>query len=296
MSKNRLLLGIVAGTLLVSLLIVFSGKSQSNRQTPAPDQVPFGQAAKQIDDAATPIVDFDQPSADHSFENGSRTRKNARYDKSGAVRSQPHSNAGEVVVEPEWRSGQGPSDFPADKSAVVVEAIVADSKAFLSNDKTGVYSEFTIVASRILRVAPGLSFNLGDAIVIERFGAKIRYASGQVIRIRIAGQGTPIVGKTYLFFLSKIDQDSYGLLTAYQIHDGKVFALDGSRTNFGGQGSSVFDKHNGEDLAGFREKVERALKNSQGGVIDHDESASHRTTATLHLSHTMAQLHKQFRG
>lgn len=264
-NKMRLFIGGLAALTVASLFVALNGKGQTNRQAkPTPYPVPFGQAAKELDDAATPIADFDNPPITDRIKKNERKTKNARYDKWGAVRNQPHPNAGEVIVEPEWRSGQAPADLPADRSVLIVEAIVADSKAFLSTDKTGVYSEFTISVSRILKVAPRLSVNVGDLVVIERFGGKVRYASGQVIRIRIDGQGVPIVNNKYLFFLSKNDQDSYRLLTAYEIKGNQVFALDGSRTNFRGKGDSVFDKHNGEDLETFREKVERVINASRG--------------------------------
>lgn len=154
--------------------------------------------------------------------------------------------------------------MPGDRSDVIVEAIVGDSKAFLSEDKTGVYSEFTIIVSKVVKVATGFSVNISDTIIAERFGGKVRYPSGKVIRCRIAGQGVPIIGKRYLFFLTKADQDSYTLLTAYEIQRNKVFALDGSRTYSRGKGGSIFDKHNGRELDSFMEEVERTLSTSQG--------------------------------
>src|SRR5712671_1810242 len=134
MIKNQRLVitGVMSAVALGSLFVAFSGKGQSSRSAPANDQAPFGRAAKEIDDAASPIVDFANPGAVDRIERNARKPKNARYDKYGAVQSHPYPNAGEVIVEPEWRSGQGPSDLPADRSTVIVEAIVSDSKAFLS--------------------------------------------------------------------------------------------------------------------------------------------------------------------
>jgi hypothetical protein len=264
--KRLLLIGVISVVLLVGLSIVFNGKGQATQQREnETDQVPFGQKAKELDDAATPIVDFDNPSAADRIDKNARKLKSVRYDKYGAVPSNPHPHAGEVRVEPEWRSSQAPSDLPADKSDLIVEAIVAESHAFLSEDKTGVYSEFTIIVSKVLKVSSGIPVNLGDTIVAERFGGKVRYPSGQVIRCRIEGQGVPMVGKAYFFFLSKVDQDSYKLATAYEIQGNKVFALDGSRTSSRGQGGSIFDKHNGEDRDSFMGKVETALNNSHSG-------------------------------
>ena len=260
-----LFVGGLAAVSVISLFVSFSGKGQTNQQRkPTTDQIPSGQAAKQIDDEATPIVDFDNPSTADRIDKNARKLKGVRYEK-GMIPRDPHPRVGEIIVEPEWRSGF--SDLPADRSDVIVEAVVGDSKAFLSEDKTGVYSEFTILVSKVLKVPPSISVNLGDAIIAERFGGRVRYSSGKIIRCRIARQGVPIVGKRYLFFLAKSDQDSYKLLTAYEIQGKKVFALDGSRTEPRGNGRSIFDKHNGEDLDSFMGKLETALNNSHGGGI-----------------------------
>ena len=88
----------------------------------------------------------------------------------------------------------GLSDLPADKSDAVIEGQITSAKAFLSEDKTGVYSEFTIRVSRVLKVSPDLSVSPDDAIVAERFVGRVRYPSGKVIRYSIEGQGSPLKG------------------------------------------------------------------------------------------------------
>jgi hypothetical protein len=261
--KRLMLVGAVC-VALAGLFVVFNGQGQANQLgSTATDQVPFGQAAKQIDDAATPIVDLDNPGGVDRIDKNARKLKNARYDKYGPVKIDSYPNAGEVRSDPERRAGF--SDLPAEKSDVIVEAVVGDSKAFLSEDKTGIYSEFTILVSKILKVATGLSMNVGDKIVAERFGGKVRYPSGQVVRWRTSSEGVPIVGRKYLFFLANADQDSYRLLTAYEIQGNRIFSLDGSRSEPRGQGNSIFDKHNGEALDIFMGEVERVINNSHGG-------------------------------
>jgi hypothetical protein len=261
--KRLMLVGALSITLLVSLSIVFNGRGQgqANQQGASmTNQLPFGQAAKDLDDSVRPIVDFENPTPGDTSQRNARRTKNARYDKYGSVKTQPHPGTGEVIWEPEWWVGL--SDLPADKSDLVVEGIVADSKAFLSEDKTGVYSEFTVQVSRVFKVAPELSVNPGDLIVTERFGGKVRYASGQVVLYRAEGQGAPMSGKQYLFFLAKEEQGNYKLLTGYEIQGHKVLALDGSRINFRGKGDWKFDRHNGEDLDSFMGNLQKAINNS----------------------------------
>lgn len=253
--KRIMIVGIASSALLVGLLVALSGFT--NQNPTAAGQVPFGQSAKQVDDAAAPVVDLNNVREDDRIDKKARKLKNARHDNSGSDKTHPYPNVSEVLGEPEWPSGY--SDLPIDKSDVIVEAVVADSRAFLSDDKTGIYSEFTIVVSKPLTLRTGSTINVGDRIVAERAGGKVRYPSGQVIRWRIARQGVPIIGKKYLFFLAKAEQDSYKLLTAYEIDGSKIFALDGSRTELGRQGGSIFDKHNNKDLSTFMEEVEKAV-------------------------------------
>ena len=261
-TKPGLLIASLSIVVLISFVVVLSGNSQSDKQGKVPsEEVPFGQKAKALDDDARAIVDFNSTGPLDENEKKTRRLKNARYDKYGSVKADPHPKAGEVISDSEWSSAI--SDLPADKSDLVVEGIVADSNAFLSEDKTGVYSEFAIRVSSAIKVGSGLSVNLGDMIVAERFGGKVRYPSGQIVLHRVAGQGHPISGRKYVFFLAKADQDNYKLLTAYEVLGQKVYALDGSRINFRGKGNSKFDKHNGEDLGAFMAKLTSALNESR---------------------------------
>lgn len=261
-NKMRLFIAGLAAMTVLGLFVALSGKGQTNQQRrPTSEQIPFGQAVKQIDDAATPIVDYDSRESVDRIDKIRRKLKNARYDH-GVLPSNPGPDIGDIRSEPERRAGF--SDLPASRSDVIAEAVVGNSRAFLSGDKTGVYSEFTIVVAKVLKNAEGFSVNPGDTIIAERFGGKVRYPTGNVIRYRIEGEGVPIVGKRYIFFLAKADQDSYNLLTAYEIQGNKIFALDGSRNNARGQGNSIFDKHNGKDLDTFMRDVGTALGKSPG--------------------------------
>jgi hypothetical protein len=259
--------------LVVGVFVSLVTASQSYQHgKPATDEVPFGQAAKQIDDEATPTVDYDSRDGVDRIDKTVRKAKNARYNR-GPLPSNPHPEIGDIRTEPERRAGF--SDLPAGKSDVIAEAIVGNSRAFLSDDKTGVYSEFSIVIAKVWQGRSSLTVAPGDTLIVERFGGRVRYPSGKVIRARVVGEGVPILGKRYLFFLAKADQDSYKLLTAYEIQDNKVFALDGSRTEPRGQGSSIFDKHNGKTFDGFIREVEAAINSSHVGDLRHEETYPH---------------------
>lgn len=263
------LVGAVGAVLLVGLFLTFNGrgyaqeKGQKQAATvlragpPMPNQTPSQPTTKELDDAATPIVDLNDATANPVTSD--RAAKNARYDKRGFVKTDLDPRATEFSIAGHWQGGV--SDLPTDQSDLVIEGKVTGSAAFLSNDKGAVYSEFTVRVSDTLKVSPGLTVNRGDSIVTERFGGRVRYPDGRIVRYSLAGQGSPMKEKKYLFFLSKGEQGNYKIVTAYELQGNKVFALDGSRVNRHAQGNWAFDKHNDEEYRNFREELEQAIKN-----------------------------------
>jgi hypothetical protein len=166
------------------------------------NEVKSQSTAKELDDAATPVVDL--ISSYTAAVTTDRWLKNNRYDNQGMVESEIDPRAAYVEREPPGDI----SDIPTDKSDLIVEGTVTDSAAFLSNDKGAVYSELTVHVSDVLKATPDLNVKNGDSVVTERFGGRVRYPNGQIVRYRIVGQGSPEKGKTYLFFLSRADESS----------------------------------------------------------------------------------------
>lgn len=253
----------LAGTALLALfgllLIAVNVRSQQGQAN-----IPIGKAQateKELDDEATPIVNFEDSGTVKVDKNSPRGIKNARYNKYRVVVSQPPPNAGEVGLYSDPKTPI--SDLPVDESALIVEGIVTNSEAFLSEDKSGVYSEFSVRVSRVLKVNPDLSVRTNDTIITERFGGRVRYPSGKIVRYKNADEGSPVKGEKYLFFLKEVDQNSYKILTAYELRGNKVFALDGSRTIIRGPGRTIFQKHDGEGWELFIAEVESAIQSSK---------------------------------
>ena len=214
--------------------------------------------ARESDDAATPVVELYNSSS--TAVSTDRLSKNRRYDNEAIVKSEIEPGIANVVKEPLEHI----SDLPTDKSELIVEGRVTDSAAFLSSDRGAVYSEFTVQVNNILKDTSGLNVKTGDSIVTERFGGRVKYPNGQIVRYGIVGQGSPAKGKDYLFFLSRAEQGNYNVLTAYELQGNKVKALDGARVNLG-LGNWVFDKHNDEDYQVFRRAAEEAVRNPPTG-------------------------------
>jgi hypothetical protein len=211
-------------------------------------------SAKELDDASTPIVDMTLTNTSQIAETKERKEKNKRFNNQSLVTEQPASGGGDVNVTSEAII----PDMPFALSDLVIVGEVADSRAFLSEDRTGVYSEFTISTIEVIKPTLSASVRPGDSITTERFGGRVRYPSGPIVRYKVSGQGSPMKGAKYVFFLKQKEDKSYLVLTAYELRENKVFALDGSRTNVNARGNSPFDKHNGKDTQDFRNELEQA--------------------------------------
>jgi hypothetical protein len=257
----------IAGAIAVCLLgflLIFNSEAQTEQQQtqkakvlkrglPTANQNSNQPTPKELDDAATPIVNLN----DVNTGSADRRAKNSQYDGHHLVKSQLDPRVADVVKE----GDADETDLPTDKTDLVVEGRVTESAAFLSNDGGDVYSEFTIRVTEVLKSSSNLTVNQNDSVTAEREGGRVKYPDGRVIHYGIVGHGSPMRGKKYLFFLSTAAEGNYRLLTAYELQGSKVFALDGSRMNDRHLGRWSFDKHNDETYADFRKEVDAAIKN-----------------------------------
>ncbi len=94
------------------------------------------------DTAQMPIADYSAPEAIDPGERAKRKAKNKRYDKSS---SQPIKEEKEPIIRVlsgHWAKGL--PALPVEQSDIIIIGEVTGAQAYLSNDKTGVYSEFTL--------------------------------------------------------------------------------------------------------------------------------------------------------
>jgi len=124
--------------------------------------------------------------------------------------------------------------LPVQRSAAVIIGTVCGAAAYLTPDKTGVYSEFAVKVDSILKEDPKKQLTGGDTISVERNGGRVRMPSGKIAVSWTNHQDMPKVGSRYVFFLThdfEVAGDTYDdfyLLTGYELKDGKVFPLDKS--------------------------------------------------------------------
>jgi hypothetical protein len=100
-----------------------------------------------------------------------------------------------------------------------------EARAYLSNDKTGVYSVFTIQVNEVLKNSTKTPITRGSAIEVERDGGRVRFPNGRLHMYKIGSLDMPKTGLRYVLFLND-GESGYQILTGYELKDGKVYPLD----------------------------------------------------------------------
>lgn len=232
---------------ITTTITTLYGQGQVNDKAASPANQP--QRTEQDD--RVPVVDFDSPEPDDPVRPEQRRKKNARYDKHDLVsKDDSYSNAvGSTLFT------EGDFDVPAlpvAQSAVILTGQATGARAHVSNDKTGIYSEFPVSIEEVLKNDTSAPLKAGSRVFLEREGGVIRYPNGKKFTYEIAGYGVPRIGARYVFFLKSVgDEDSFQIITAYELQQGgKVFPLD-----YSGQ----FEPYRGMEQVTFFEQLKNAI-------------------------------------
>lgn len=171
-----------------------------------------------------PTADYDAPEDIAPEKREKRKLKNKRHDNKGMIgRRLPEEGDQSVLI---IDSIPIPG-LPVAESELVVIGEVLDAGAYVSNDKTGVYSEFTIRIDEVIKNSSASIFQ-GNLISVDRDGGFVRYRNGKKRLSIIGGFGMPRVGRRYMLFLSNPDNSpNYKILTGYELSADGVLNLDG---------------------------------------------------------------------
>src|SRR6185295_9911978 len=152
-----------------------------------------------------------------------RQDKGKKYDKS-AWRIYPETTSNMTRVD--YVELNLPA-LPLTESSAVIVGQITDAKAYLSNDKTGVYSAFTVQINEVLKNSSSVPLSSASSIDVERDGGRVRFPGGRILIYTINSQDMPVVGLRYVFFLiNPHGQSDFQILTAYELREGKVYPLD----------------------------------------------------------------------
>jgi len=175
------------------------------------------------------ITDYDQPEIKDHDKRKNRRIRGQRYDKSGWVYKlvNPKTDARSRISHRPFLP-----TIPVNQSDLIVVGEVTTAKAFLSHDKTGIYTEYGVKTIEILKSNNSMKTKIGCPISIDRAGGYVRYPNGQKVLFFDSERDLPTVGKRYVFFLNKKDgSPNYHILLAYEFNGNKVFPLN-SRVPF----------------------------------------------------------------
>lgn len=239
--KTVLLLAVILTVTLSTVVVALRTQDNTAQRNIAQDQMP--------------IVDYAAPDSAAPEERVKRQKRSARYDNSRLV-IEPQKPGGAIVVI-DHTIGKMPA-LPVTLSDAIVIGDVTDAQAHLSNDKSGVYTEFSIRVDEILKDTGG-SLEIGGPILAHRIGGRVRFPSGVVQRYGISYLGMPRANRRYALFLKKnYDSEAFVILTGYELRAGEAFPLDG--VNIPGRASVLpqFVPYKGMDETKFLSKVRTA--------------------------------------
>ena len=191
--------------------------SDQGQTTPSKSS-PSKSRRKTIDTNHFPIAEF---SASESTDSKRRTRGEKRNKSNWNVDPDALSDSTVVVDSVDSHLPA----FPTEQASAVVVGTVTDAKAYLSNDKTGVYSSFTVLIDEVLKNHGNLS--VGALVEAEREGGRVKFGTGRVHLYMVSEQDMPRVGSRYALFLTETNTESvFNILTGYEIRETSVYALD----------------------------------------------------------------------
>ena len=154
--------------------------------------------------------------------------------------------------------------IPAQQSNAIIRGTVINRRAILTDDKLGIYSEFSISIAEIFKDDPNL-FRINQVVTVSRPGGAVRLSSGKIHRYTISSQGYPQQGKEYILFLNRNEEGDFSILTGYEVDGAVVQPLDGKRGSRNKEDQLQFDTYRGVSRETFIGALQRALQQTGGG-------------------------------
>ena len=225
MKRQFLSLLCVGVFLLTGLVAIFPGSGQVT--APPKDTRP------EIDFKHFPVVDLEASLPVDESAKAIRARKSKKYNNKSLSEISEASNVAFLANE----TLTNLPALPVDRSSAVLVGEIVDAKAYLSEDRTGVYSEFEVRIQTVFKNNTKQVFGAGKSLLVERFGGRVRLPSGKLFIAAVDNQDMPRIGGKYLFFLTndfigaKHSDEDFNILLGYELKGGKVFPLDRTSSN-----------------------------------------------------------------
>jgi hypothetical protein len=242
------------GLTVVTVTALLVGFGQQNESSPAKDQTSRTELEKRL--AQLPIVDFVEIGESDPIRRAKSDRHNSPVAKEGIKKPQLNDNMKALRLDLPLSHQPAGAALPA--SDVVIIGNVHNVQAFLSTDRTAVYSEVTFTVEQVLkgreRVTPGIN------VTAERSGGAVRFPSGKILRRGSLGRNIPVQGNRYLLFLNSNQvNDSFTIDTGYELANNSVIPLDGTGDN--DEVFKPYEKYRNATVTTLLEDVRKAIAN-----------------------------------
>lgn len=225
--------------LLVAIALI-STAVVSSRALYKQEPTTQGETQKNADDDLPIAVDEAVELTD-SKQHALRKLRGKHYDSWGVINETTKKGGMIIYSEIEYPA------LPVAQSDLIIIGEVVAAQAYLSNNKSGVYSEFNTRVNEIIKQDNKTLLASETLITTERPGGRVKFSSGGIAKFRFLGQGMPRQGRQYLFFLKRNEErENYTILTAYEFRAGKVFPIDGTVAAIGNR-VWPFDTYRGAD-------------------------------------------------
>lgn len=250
------MLFMVAGTVLIVRSQIQGNKNQSQKQQDDKAE----RVRRQLEQNSDPIADLNFSIS--TVENGGdiRRKRNEKFrpkDLNGnpinSSRSSFNENSIPVLLNGIRFNLPYQPAIPISKEISVVIGVVKKSDAYVSEDKTNVYSEFKFDVQDILKQSLDNQLSSNEEITLFRYGGKVRLPSGKTLYRGQQGLYLPETGKQYLLFL-KQDKEAnwFQIVTGYEVQNGLVKPLDGKYLDGGYiRQYRAYQQYEGVDIANF---------------------------------------------
>jgi hypothetical protein len=212
--------------LIITVSVLILATASANRQGGGNQQK--NAREEDPDFSRFPIADFQAPEPVEPDVRAARQAKGRKYDNKHMPKLS--DNTYQIYSTTDWEV-RLPA-LPVERSAAVVIGRVKSAHAYVTPDKTGIYSEFQVVIDTVVKNDPDNVISADATITVERNGGRARMPSGRIVISWVSHQNMPQVGGRYLLFLTHDFQTpndtgkDFYLLTGYELRDGQVRLLD----------------------------------------------------------------------
>jgi hypothetical protein len=195
-------------------------------------------------EAELPIVDYNAPEPADREKRERRRAKGEKYKGDRPI--DPKIGEMTRTTYEHWFYGLTP--LPTAQSEAVIVGEVTNANAYLTSDKSTIYSEYTVRVDEVLKTNdPTIIPNC--KVDAQRLGGRVRVPSGQIQKYEVSGLGVPRIGRKYALFLVRYQQDLV-LLTGYELHQNKVKPLDSVQ---------MFQVYKNMDVQTFMDTLRQAI-------------------------------------